>query len=873
MAEKAPISYKDPFWANLSASTESRLGLPEGLLNSIVMFGERSNADQVSSAGAKTPYQITPTTRQLVMDKYGIDAYLSPENAAEAAGLLLKESLERNQGNAAEAVSEYHGGTDRSNWGPITRAYTRRVIGNMPQSTFSRVMQAQEQPQEASIAAVYDAYRSGQMTEEESAQFEADVRGGLMMLPQGASLSGERPVEPAGTQIPEAITLPQEIADAYVEGQLSEQERADLEADIREGIVKLPAPSRVAPVETETGAFVLPTEQGIIETPREPTLGERLRGAGETALALGTGATGGAVGMIGGTAKGLGQAIMEGSFGTQEAADMVERAAMEGASALTYMPSSDMGQRYTQDIGRILSATAPLAGLPGEVAQLTAGIRAAQPAIRAAAEPAISAAQRGVRAAGRAAAGATQAVRQAPARAMEAAGLRAAPDEAVSTAAPSAGAAGVEPATIRATKAESLPVPVRLTKGAETREAGQLAFEKEQMKGELGAPLRKRAEENNLQIMQNFESLLDESGADAPDMSATGNKVIDALSSGYKSARTQTNAAYAKAKASAESKAPVNPATKVFIGEGENALETSVIDYLNSKIQGVPSSAVTDAARKIAIKIGIATEDDAGNLVARPATVAKMEEFRRELSGTAKWDDKTGIRDETIIKKIVDAQTEPVAGPLFKEARRLRADQARKYENRAIVARLITNRKGMDDPQVAVDQVFNRSVLSGSPEEITFLKRVLNTSGADGRQAWKEIQAATLRHIRDEATKGMGMDSADNPIVSPAKLHQVVTTLDKNNRLDIVLGKKQAQIVRDLNDVARYVNTVPPGTLINNSGTVGTLLAAIGEAGATGALTGLPVPAITILKALGRNIQNKKLKLKINAALNAKPKM
>jgi hypothetical protein len=248
-----------------------------------------------------------------------------------------------------------------------------------------------------------------------------------------------------------------------------------------------------------------------------------------------------------------------------------------------------------------------------------------------------------------------------------------------------------------------------------------------------------------------------------------------------------------------------------------------------------------------------------------------MEEFRKELSGTAKWDDRVGVREETIIKKLVDAQTDPVAGPLYKEARALRQQQAMKYENRAVVARLITNRKGMDDPLVAVDQVFNKSVVNGSPEEITFLKRVLNTSGPDGQQAWKELQGSMVRYIQDEATKGMGMDSADRPIISPAKLHQTVTALDKNGRLDIVLGKKNAETVRDLNDVVRYVNTTPPGTLINNSGTAGTIMAAMAEAGVNGSLMGLPVPVMTGLRMLSKQINNNKLKLKINRALNVKP--
>jgi hypothetical protein len=112
MAE-TPTSYKDPFWTQLASATEQKLDLPPGLLVGVLTRGERSNADQVSEAGAKTPFQIIPATRKAAIDKYGIDPYLSPENAAEVAGKLLKDSLDRNKGDAAAAVGEYHGGIDR----------------------------------------------------------------------------------------------------------------------------------------------------------------------------------------------------------------------------------------------------------------------------------------------------------------------------------------------------------------------------------------------------------------------------------------------------------------------------------------------------------------------------------------------------------------------------------------------------------------------------------------------------------------------------------------------------------------------------------------------------------------------------------------
>ena len=881
MANNAPNSYKDPFWTDLATATEAKLGLPEGLLAAVVTKGERSNADQVSEAGARTPFQIIPATRDAAIKKFGIDPYLSAENAAEVAGLLLKDSLTRNKGDAATAVAEYHGGTNPANWGPRTKAYVARVLGDHQAvqqggqpaggSTFQRALARQQSVSPNAIAAVYDAYQSGKMSPQEMADFESDVKNGLVMLPKGATLSGHSATSPTGK--PQPVTLPMEVTNAYVNGQMSETERAELEADMKAGLVKLP-PTLTSQIPGGEG-WTAPTEQGIIQRPKEPTIGERLIGAGEAGLTTVTGGTGGMVGMVAGTVEGITKSILDGTYGTKQGADNAERIAMERAAALTYQPRTEQGVEQAQAVGNAMQQLIPIAPLAGEAAMISQATRAAAPAMRAGAGIAADAAKRGATATVEAVkppvVNAVEAVRNAPRRAAEMVGL-AEPQPAVNTGGRAyAGAAATPQDLLRSSKAENLPVPIELTKGAETRDAAQLAFEKEQIKNPtLGAPLRARAEENNLQALQNFDKLIDMTEAQSPDLSTTGNTVTKALAEGYKAAKNKTNVAYRAARNSEEAKAAVDPNTVVAIGEGENAINNSLIGYLNEKVQGVPSASVTDTARKLLVKMGLAEEDANGQLIGKPATVGKMEDFRRELSGTAKWDDRVGIREETILKKLVDAQTDPVAGPLYKAARATREAQARKYENRAVVARLVQTVRGMEDPKVAADQVFQKSIMTSSPEEITFLKRVLNTSGKDGQQAWKELQGSLVRHIQDEATKGMGMDSADRPIISPAKLHQTVSALDKNGRLDIVLGKKSAEVVRDLNDVVRYVNTTPPGTLINNSGTAGTIMAAMAEAGVNGSLVGLPVPVVTGLRMLAKQINNNKTRAKIQDALNVK---
>ncbi len=235
----APLSFRDPAYDDLDAMVTAKLGLPGGLLSLIRTKGERSNADQVSEDGAKSVYQIIPSTRALALKKWGIDAYLSAENAAEVAGLLLKDSLANNNGSILTAVAEYHGGTDRKNWGPRTKAYVGRVTGAAPPasgSTFDRVKaeRVAQQQSTPSIAKVYEAYKAGKLSPEEKADFEADVSSGAVMLPRGAKI--------AATPGPKAAILPAGVVEAYNNhSEMTDAERNQLDADLKEGLVALPA--------------------------------------------------------------------------------------------------------------------------------------------------------------------------------------------------------------------------------------------------------------------------------------------------------------------------------------------------------------------------------------------------------------------------------------------------------------------------------------------------------------------------------------------------------------------------------------------------------------------------------------------------------
>ncbi len=870
-------SYKDPYWSGLSAKTEKLLKLPTGLLQNIVMHGEKSNADQVSSAGAKTVYQITPTTRNLVLKKYGVDAYLNDKNAAMAAGLLLKESLQRNKGNIEAAVGEYHGGTDRKNWGSQNQAYRKRVVtaqngGQVPQqsqstqSTYDRIKAQRQANIAPSIAQVYEAYRSGQLNPQQTKDFESHVKSGAIMLPEGATLKSGRNKDP--------IMLPQEVSDAYVAGKLNKQQVADLESHLKAGLVKLPVATKNKsnlPDFDQGGTIVQePTEQAIVSPPApEPTLGQRALGVGDAALTGLSAATTGTIGYLGGTAQGLADTIAKGQLGTQEGARNIAGYAQRGAEAGTRLPSSQIGQGIIEDAGDVLGALPPTLG--GGLGMQTAALG------RAAIPQAITAAQRTAQAVAPVVERAGQAVQrpiQATANAVrggaqrvgEMVGMRT--PEAEGPAPANVGAAQVDQATIRQAMSQEFPYPVQLTEGQMTRDPAQLKFEVETSKdAELGAPLRQRQEEQHQVMQQNIDAFIDMTGAKTSNMRDVGLSVDKSLQKQLEADRNRVRVAYAKADKSEEAQTPVDIKTPV-----ENVVEspTNLTDYLNSQVEGT-TEPIIPTARKLAVHHGLATLDESGNLVPAMPTVKQVNRFRADINDKINDLSKPDIRQGTIIKKLVDEHVGPSEGALYKAARNERIRFGKHWENNTIMKDLTLKKRGTDDRRVALEDVQKRIIHDGSLDDLRVARRALLTSGEEGKQAWRDIQGQTMQEIKDAATSGVAPDAQGNQMISPAALNKAIKKLDDDGKLEFIFGKEGAEKIRALNDISKTLFTVPTSAAINHSNT-GSALRATLETMIMGFTTGYPVPVALALKQAVKHIKDNKVRARVHKALNPVPK-
>jgi hypothetical protein len=349
--------------------------------------------------------------------------------------------------------------------------------------------------------------------------------------------------------------------------------------------------------------------------------------------------------------------------------------------------------------------------------------------------------------------------------------------------------------------------------------------------------------------------MVDQTGAEAPDIAATGRSVTDALTKSAARDKAEIRSAYKSAEKQGELAEPVPTDT--------------LVQYLNENISGESTAPTLGVVKNELVRLGGATLNDDGTLTPGVLKLNDFEQVRKVVNKFVK-DDSNDQRVAAEIRVAHDLATDGIGGDAYRKARAARIKYADKYENRAIVANLLTNRRGMKDPKVAIDQVFNKTVLQGSPEELRFIEGILKSGGPEGQQAWGELQGATIQHIKNAAISGLGKDSVGNDIASTAKLNQAINQLDKNGRLDVVLGKQQAQTMRDINDTMQYVTTVPPGTLINSSGTTGMFLAAIGEAGVL-SLIGLPLPVLTIMKFAAQKRKDMKLAQRVDQALNARP--
>jgi hypothetical protein len=493
----------------------------------------------------------------------------------------------------------------------------------------------------------------------------------------------------------------------------------------------------------------------------------------------------------------------------------------------TYEPTSPVSQEIVENLGSALEAAKIPAYVPtiGNVARATQQTARTTAPLASGNLPSFNQA--------------TQAVRAAPARIADLLREREAPVMS------GVGAAEVPPAVQRVQLAQNLRVPVPLTKGQALRELGQQQFEAETMKTyptDVGRPLVKAKLDQNERILQNFDAFVDATGAEKAgefNLRQVGKVVDSALVNQANKVKKDIRSAYKLAEEAGETAELIDV--------------TGVQKYLDGlKAEEINAPVITSA------KIMLSELADNGKI-----SINDLEQIRKRInriSGNTATDKEFGRE----IKSQIDLSTVGKGGDLYQKARKLRENYAREFENVGYVDKLLSKKAGTSDRAVALEDVFDHSIIKGSLDDVRAIGRTLKKAGPEGEQAWRELQGQTIEQMKAAVTKNIQRDEVGNPIVSPKQFDSFVKNLDADGKLEYLFGKKGAQEIRDLRDTA--ITVYSPVAGINQSNTASALTQALDRIRGS-ALSKLPMGVGSLYEVGAEMAEKKKLGKQVKESL------
>lgn len=419
---------------------------------------------------------------------------------------------------------------------------------------------------------------------------------------------------------------------------------------------------------------------------------------------------------------------------------------------------------------------------------------------------------------------------------------------------------------IRASKAAELGIDLMPFQASRSFKDMQRAHELAK-NGEIGGPLRERFGRQQAAVMQKFDDFIEGTGSQVREnLAGQGAKLTGALEKMAANDKAKVRTLYKQAEKSADAATPVPLDETVNVTIGGDDVDTTLIEWLNSQPTGLTTSGITDSAKQLAARLGIAKIDpNTRDLVPAKATVKGMETLRREVSQIADGGDPNLIRQKTVLKNLIDGHTEPHATGAYAKARAARRDVAVKYEEVSTIAQLLGTKRNTPERLIAAENVMERLIKGNtSVANIKALRKLTTGEGGDP-QAWKEVQGATLEYLRGKAYgAGNNKDEFGNPVIQVASFRNAVADLDKSGKLDELLGFEKANAVRVMADTAQDMFTAPSGSV--NFSNTNSMWWGIADMLLNGALFQIPLPAgvvSNVLAPLKRTMKEAPLKKEV----------
>ena len=413
---------------------------------------------------------------------------------------------------------------------------------------------------------------------------------------------------------------------------------------------------------------------------------------------------------------------------------------------------------------------------------------------------------------------------------------------------PGGGAMSTSEETIRAQRAAELPVPIELARFQRTRDFTEQQRARELAKNnEVGGPIRDRMAQQQDELRQNFERFIEGTGSEVwNNPYEQGGVISDALGTLAKRERTRTSALYKRAEKAGEMREPVS--------------YQELSDFI---AQQTPTT-----REKLAPVLKTVEEQILANDPNKTGMMAlnQMEDIRKLINKVAS----PGTADATFgrdMRNIIDNATKDAGGDVYKQARASRTKYARDFEDIDLVEKVFANKPGSTDRFVALEKVTDKITGDNTPlDSVKHLLGLLDRAGPRGVRAKRELQGSVMEKIRDQAYRGITSDESGQAVIQPTALNKIITSLEKNGKLDVIFDKKTAELLSTINDVTKDIITSPPGS-INASGTSSAIMNAVDTLGTFG-ITGLPVPAAKLLNDLRKTLAARGMRKEVKRLLD-----
>jgi hypothetical protein len=498
-----------------------------------------------------------------------------------------------------------------------------------------------------------------------------------------------------------------------------------------------------------------------------------------------------------GLAKGLYNAVDDGTYGTQKGVQTVRNTIDEVTDQFS------KGEAYSPEGQAVLdSAAEAIRPAVEAVAGFEQDARILEPLAMMPASPLAPArsmmgVSQGAPVAAREALRQTQNVATAPARGAQEAYRRATAPPANNR---SMGAAETDKARERITTSQGLPIPFQgdsgLTRGQATRDSEQIKYENEAAR-DGNKDMLDRRRQQQVVAGQNFDAM--EEDLDAPafgSLEEQGAAVRQSLIDYKASRKKQMNDAYQEARDAGEMSAPIDP--KVLDEAG--LTEIFQASWIKRGINPMNEPVFQEAKR-----LNIINDD--GTL--KTTNADTLETFRQFVNDAYDVTVPKEARQRRLFVDAIDRGMDSVdAGPAYKNARSVASQYYNEFDNSPIARDLDTNQRKTNSPRVS-DEAVSKKIANSSNAQVRQIKDTLQST-PEGQATWRSVQTEFLRDIRKSAFGMQTSDGVGTPLLTAATFKRKVGDLDRSGKLETMLGPQQAQYIRDLVEVADAIASLPP---------------------------------------------------------------